>query len=187
MTVALQAPQWYCSDMVASEHYFWAEPIWKLVQMQRIFSFHLHHITGQRKSRLKRRKWGAPDELLKWSIGWHMGHVIMVLTYRGLLAIRGAPIDWDHPLDAGDGDEDNSVVLLRQYFECQRIGSQTDKKRLMWNPQMWLWLLGSNVWGQYLGLCVCLHVINLLLKLSWVRISIYLKSIQLIHWKGEEN
>ena len=29
------------------------------------------------------------------------------------------------------GDEDISVVLLRQYFECQRIGSQTDKKRLM--------------------------------------------------------
>ena len=39
-------------------------------------------------------------------------------------------------LDAGDGDEDTRVVLLRQYFECQRIGSQTDKKRLMWNPQM---------------------------------------------------
>ena len=52
----------------------------------------------------------------------------MVLTYRGLLAIRGAPIDWDHSLDAGDGDEDTGVVLLRQYFECQRIGSQTDKK-----------------------------------------------------------
>ena len=187
MTVALQAPQWYCSDMVASENHFGAETIWKLTQIQRIFLFHLHHITGQRKSRLKQREWRASDELLKWSIGWHMGHVIMVLTYRGLLAIRGAPIDWDHPLDAGDGDEDTGVVLLRQYFECQRIGSQTDKKRLMWNPQMWLWLLGSNVWGQYLGLCVCLHVINLLLNVSWVRISIYLKNIQLIHWKGEEN
>ena len=29
MTVALQAPQWYWSDMVASENYFGAEPIWK--------------------------------------------------------------------------------------------------------------------------------------------------------------
>ena len=69
----------------------------KLVQMEIIFSFDLYDITGQRKSRLKQREWRASDELLKWSIGWHMGHVIMVLTYRGLLAIRGAPIDWKHP------------------------------------------------------------------------------------------
>ena len=105
-----------------------------------------------------------------WLWCWHTGDCS---RFAELPSIGTIP-----SLGCWGGDEDTGVVLLRQYFECQRIGSQTDKKRLMWNPQMWLWLLGSNVWGQYLGLCVCLHMINLLLKLSWVRISIYLKHCQ---------
>ena len=45
MTVVLQAPQWFCSDMVASENYIGAELIWKTNPYAKdiFISFTSHH------------------------------------------------------------------------------------------------------------------------------------------------
>ena len=154
MTVVLQAPQWFCSDMVASENYIGAELIWKTNPYAKdiFISFTSHH---------------RAKEITKVRSIWRVVEMIYWVTYgtcdygvdiQGIARNSRSSHRLGPSLGCWGGDEDTSVVLLRQYFECQRIGSQTDKKRLMWNPQMWLWLLGSNVWGQYLSLCVCLHV-----------------------------